>query len=99
MEDNSATSPAYTTFDLQLGYQRPGQWLFAIDIFNLSDVKWTDIEYYYVSRLKNETSPQPDYVVTRESLGRSVPIFNLLRCEAQWGRPKGQRRFERAFLR
>jgi hypothetical protein len=37
--------------------------LFAIDIFNLSDLKWNDIEYYYVSRLKDETSPQPDYVV------------------------------------
>jgi len=26
-------------------------------------VKWNDIEYYYVSRLKNEASPEADYVV------------------------------------
>jgi hypothetical protein len=26
-------------------------------------VKWNDIEYYYVSRLKNEPSPVADYVV------------------------------------
>ncbi|MGH8133189.1 MAG: TonB-dependent receptor, partial [Steroidobacteraceae bacterium] len=57
VEDNSASSPAYTTFDLQLGYQRPGQWLFAVDVFNLFDVKWNDIEYYYVSRLQHEASP------------------------------------------
>ena len=63
VEDNSAKSPAYTTMDLQLGFQRPGQWLAAIDVFNLADVKWNDIEYYYVSRLKNETSPTPDFVV------------------------------------
>jgi hypothetical protein len=63
VEDNSARSPAYTTVDLQLGYQRPGQWLLALDIFNLADVKWNDIEYYYVSRLQNEASPTPDYVV------------------------------------
>jgi TonB dependent receptor/TonB-dependent Receptor Plug Domain len=62
VEDNSARSPAYTTFDLQFGYQRPGHWLLAIDTFNLFDVKWNDIEYYYVSRLQNEAAPRPDYV-------------------------------------
>jgi len=63
VEDNSAKSPAYTTVDLQLGYQRPGQWLLAVDIFNMAGVKWNDIEYYYVSRLQNEASPRPDFVV------------------------------------
>ena len=63
VEDNSAKSPAYTTMDLQLGFQRPGHWLAAIDVFNLADVKWNDIEYYYVSRLKNEASPTSDFVV------------------------------------
>jgi hypothetical protein len=63
VEDNSAKSPAYTTLDLQLGYQRPGQWLAAIDVFNLANVKWNDIEYYYVSRLQNEASSSPDFVV------------------------------------
>jgi outer membrane receptor protein involved in Fe transport len=63
VEDNSAKSAAYTTFDLQVGYQRPDHWLLAVDVFNLLDVKWNDIEYYYASRLQNETSPRPDYVV------------------------------------
>ncbi len=63
VEDNSARSPAYTTLDLQAGFQRPGQWLLAVDVFNLADVKWNDIEYYYVARLRNEASPRPDFVI------------------------------------
>ena len=62
VEDNSARSPAYTTLDAQVGYQQSTQWLVAFDVFNLADVKWNDIAYYYVSRLKNETNPQADYV-------------------------------------
>jgi outer membrane receptor protein involved in Fe transport len=63
VEDDSARSPAYTTIDLQLGYQHPQRWLVALDVFNLFDVKWNDIEYYYVSRLKNEAFATPDYVI------------------------------------
>ena len=63
VEDNSARSPAYTTLDLQLGYQRPGKWLLALDTFNLFDAKWNDIEYYYASRLRDEPAPRPDFVV------------------------------------
>jgi outer membrane receptor protein involved in Fe transport len=63
VEDDSARSPAYTTVDLQFGFQRPGKWRVAADVFNLFDVKWNDIEYYYVSRLRNEAFATPDYVV------------------------------------
>jgi hypothetical protein len=63
VEDNSARSPAYTTLDAQLGYQKSKEWLVAVDVFNIANVKWNDIAYYYVSRLKSETSPQSDYVV------------------------------------
>jgi hypothetical protein len=62
VEDNSAKSPAYTTVDAQIGF-RAAKWLAAVDVFNIADVKWNDIEYYYASRLKNEPSPVPDYVV------------------------------------
>jgi TonB-dependent receptor-like protein len=62
VEDDSAQSPPYTTFDAQIGFRRP-HWLAALDVFNLLDTRWNDIEYYYVSRLRNELSPQPDYVV------------------------------------
>jgi hypothetical protein len=59
LEDNSAKSPAYTTVDAQVGF-RSSKWQAAIDVFNLADVKWNDIEYYYVSRLKNQPSPSAD---------------------------------------
>jgi outer membrane receptor protein involved in Fe transport len=63
VEDNSAKSPQYTTVDGQLGFQKANQWLVAVDVFNIANVKWNDIEYYYASRLRNEASPVPDYVV------------------------------------
>lgn len=63
VEDNSARSPPYTTIDLQVGYRPSNRWLVALDVFNLFDKQWNDIEYYYVSRLRNEPSPQADYVV------------------------------------
>jgi hypothetical protein len=62
VEDNSAKSPAYTTVDAQIGF-RAAKWLVALDVFNIADVKWNDIEYYYVSRLRNEAAPVADYVV------------------------------------
>jgi TonB-dependent receptor-like protein len=62
VEDNSAKSPPYTTVDAQIGFHA-AKWLAAIDLFNVAGVKWNDIEYYYVSRLKNEASPVADYVV------------------------------------
>ena len=63
VEDDSARSPAYTTLDLQLGCQRSGKWLFAVDTFNLFNTKWNDIKYYYVSRLRDESAPVADFVV------------------------------------
>ncbi len=63
VEDDSARSPPYTTFDLQAGFRSAGNWQVSVDIFNLTDARWNDIEYYYVSRLQKESAPQADYVV------------------------------------
>jgi outer membrane receptor protein involved in Fe transport len=63
VEDNSARSPAYTTVDAQIGFLQPGQWLCALDVFNVLNAKWNDIEYYYVSRLQHEAATHGDYVV------------------------------------
>ena len=63
VEDDSARSPQYTTVDAQVGFEKPHEWLVALDVFNVADVKWNDIEYYYVSRLKNEASAEADTVV------------------------------------
>ncbi len=63
VEDNSARSPAYTTVDGEIGYRSSRHFLLALDVFNIAGVKWNDIEYYYVSRLRNAASPQADYLV------------------------------------
>ena len=63
VEDDSARSPAYTTVDIEIGYHSPDHWRAALDVFNVANVKWNDIEYYYVSRLLNEPSPAAGYVV------------------------------------
>src|ERR1700733_3087475 len=63
VEDNSARSPPYTTVDAQVGFRAGSHWLVALDAFNLFNTRWNDIEYYYVSRLQNESAPAADYVV------------------------------------
>lgn len=63
VEDNSARSPAYATVDAEVGYRSSHRWRVTLDAFNIANVKWNDIEYYYVSRLKNEPYPRADYVV------------------------------------
>jgi hypothetical protein len=63
VEDDGARSPAYTTVDGQIGYRGPHHFLLALDVFNIAGVKWNDIEYYYVSRLRGAAAPQADYVV------------------------------------
>jgi hypothetical protein len=63
VEDNSVRSPQYTTVDGEIGFLKSKAWMVALDVFNIADVKWNDIEYYYVTRLKNEASPVADDVV------------------------------------
>ncbi|HYL69748.1 MAG TPA: TonB-dependent receptor, partial [Candidatus Dormibacteraeota bacterium] len=63
VEDDSARSPAYTTIDARLGLQSGQHWLAALEVFNLGDAKWNDIEYYYVTRLQNQAAPAAGYVV------------------------------------
>ena len=67
---------AYTTVDGQIGFRSPGHWLVALEVFNIADVKWNDIEYYYVSRLQNEASPQPTTWFTPVFRGLFAPAFN-----------------------
>jgi TonB dependent receptor/TonB-dependent Receptor Plug Domain len=63
VEDNSARSRAYTTVDAQIGFRESNRWSLTLDLFNIANVKWNDIEYYYASRLHSEASPEADYIV------------------------------------
>ncbi len=62
VEDGSAWSAPYTTLDLRLGWQDQ-HWRFGLDVFNLTNARWNDITYYYVSRHPGETHPSADYVI------------------------------------
>lgn len=61
LEDNSVKSAAFTTFDTAIGYEKAKSWRWALDVFNLLDKEWNDIEYFYASRLAGESAPQNDY--------------------------------------
>lgn len=63
VEDGSARAPAYTSVDAQIGFRSGTHWLVALDVFNLGNVSWNDIEYYYVSRLSGERFATPDFIV------------------------------------
>ncbi|MES2952216.1 MAG: TonB-dependent receptor [Pseudomonadota bacterium] len=54
IEDNSQRSAATTLAYLRVGYQISRKTKLALDVFNLFDSKASDIDYYYVSRLKGE---------------------------------------------
>lgn len=61
IEDNSAKSAAFTTFDTAVGYEKAKSWRMALDVFNLLDKEWNDIEYFYESQLAGEPAPRADY--------------------------------------
>ena len=63
VEDNTAKSPQYTTMDGQVGLSLSANWKASVDVFNIANARWNDIEYYYATRLKNESAPVPGYVV------------------------------------
>ena len=54
--DNSIKSGGSTTVDLQAGYAISNQLRFALDIFNLFNADYNDIDYAYSSCLFNELS-------------------------------------------
>lgn len=59
LEDDSVRSEASTLLYARVGYRFNATWSADVDVFNLLDSEVNDQEYYYPSRLKNET-PGPD---------------------------------------
>jgi len=70
IEDDSVRSKATTLAYLRLGYKITPGVKVALDVFNLFDRKASDIDYYYVSRLRGEpgdggSSPCPGNPTTQ----------------------------------
>ena len=59
----ATTNKRNTTVDAQWGFQQSKGWQVAVDVFNLANVKWNDIEYYYATQLAGEAAPVNDKVI------------------------------------
>jgi len=57
IEDNSVNSPGSPVTNLRIGYQIEKPMRVWLDVFNVFDRKYNDIEYWYDSQLPNENAP------------------------------------------
>ena len=60
IEDNSVRSSASTTTNLRISRKLSPKAELTLDVFNLFDRKLNDIEYFYESKLPNESAPVAD---------------------------------------
>src|SRR6267154_1531141 len=60
IEDNSQRSQSSTIFSARASYKVDARTSVNLDVFNLFNRRSNDIEYYYPSQLRNETSPVND---------------------------------------
>jgi hypothetical protein len=82
IEDNSVRSRPSTIFNADLGYAL-GRWgRLALEGFNLLDARVSDIDYYYVSRLRGEPTEGVNDVHTHPEAPRTI----RLRLTASWPR-------------
>jgi outer membrane receptor protein involved in Fe transport len=54
IEDDSRRSRASTTLNARLGWQVTRRYALGLDVFNLTDAKVSDVDYFYASRLPGE---------------------------------------------
>ncbi len=56
IENNSARSPKTSIFNAQVGYKFNRTWTASVDGLNLFNERSSDIDYFYVSRLRGESA-------------------------------------------
>jgi outer membrane receptor protein involved in Fe transport len=54
LEDDSVRSKASTILDARASYRLAPRYSLNLDVFNLTNAKVSDIDYYYTSRLPGE---------------------------------------------
>ncbi|MES3001521.1 MAG: TonB-dependent receptor [Pseudomonadota bacterium] len=62
IEDNSVRSSSTVLTNLRVGYRMDAKTRVAVDVFNLFNRKASDIDYYYDSQLRGESTPVTDRV-------------------------------------
>lgn len=60
IEDGSAESSSTTLVNAEVGYKFNETWSASLQVFNVFDVRDSDIEYFYPSRLRNEPEGPDD---------------------------------------
>ncbi len=74
IEDNSVRSEATSLVNLEVGYRLTRSMRIALDIFNVSNAKHSDIDYFYTSRLRGEPEGGIDDIHFHPTLPRTVRV-------------------------
>ena len=74
IEDDSVRSRPSTTLNLRASWRLAKAFMLTVDVFNLTDVKVSDIDYYYESRLPGEPAQGRADIHTHPLESRSVRI-------------------------
>ena len=64
VEDDSVRSESSTTLNARLGYRFSPRFALNLDVFNLTNAKVSDIDYFYTSRLPGEPAEGVDDIHT-----------------------------------
>jgi outer membrane receptor protein involved in Fe transport len=72
IEDNRVRSRASTTLNARASWRLNRRYMLSIDVFNLTDAKASDVDYYYVSRLPGEPAEGVADIHTHPLESRSV---------------------------
>ena len=74
IEDNSVRSEATSLFELEGGYQLSDRLRLTVSVFNLFNAAASDIDYFYVSRLRGEPVQGIADIETHPTLPRTARV-------------------------
>lgn len=74
IEDDSVRSKPTNLANLEAGYRFSKRIKLAVDVFNLFDARDSDIDYYYVSRLRGEPADGVNDLHLHPALPRTARV-------------------------
>ena len=78
IEDGSVSSAATSLANLQVGYRLSKTVRLALDVFNLTNARDSDIDYYYTSRLPGEPPAGVDDIHLHPALPRTARLALII---------------------
>ena len=76
--DNAVRSKATSLVNLQAGYRVSPRARLALDVFNVLNVRDSDIDYFYASRLPGEPAGGVDDIHLHPALPRSARLALII---------------------